>query len=431
MAIKPQNRIVGKLFVKDEGYFKTNKMKPRVVMEVSDLRSILPISPACNAVADYWHMFDSTLCPPIIFLTGLSREVVDRWFQTHCSRHPHAVENDFAEFESRVSLNALELEFRTYDALGLEHLRPWFNQQKKMVLFGDGVRFTRRGGRMSGVPNTSIGNSIINFTLHKHFFDLGGLTAGIDYAMAVNGDDNVIFCNRAAYDYCSESMAGYFARMNMKAELVLHLDRTNANFCSSRFGQLPNGQHVLAVHPFRAMAKLGKCPGVGFAGPDTIVQLCRDYSSTPNFWPLHVFCRHWLRTMGYSYEVSESLPYDCPLTPATLSDILRQNRINRDGSWRIARHSQLQVCFEAEGLVECPTNPRNFSPPPRLYGLPPNWGRPGWVRKARDIRNKMLNFWKTSEYTGWQPRLEVALRDASINNRLRNATEESYHRETR
>lgn len=181
------------MFVKDEGYFKSRKMKPRVVMEAADLTQVIPIAPFCNALADYWHWVDSNFIPPVIYLTGLTREVVDLWYTRWCANKQCAIENDFSEFESRVSLDALDLEFDTYDAFGFAYLRPFFELQKKMVLRGSGFTFTRAGGRMSGVPNTSIGNSIINFSTHFHFFTSAGFRPGDDFAMAVNGDDNVIF----------------------------------------------------------------------------------------------------------------------------------------------------------------------------------------------------------------------------------------------
>lgn len=160
-----------------------------------------------------------------------------------------------------------------------------------MTLRGPGWRFRRTGGRMSGVPNTSIGNSIINFSTHMDLLECHGFLAGRDFAMAVNGDDNVIFCTEEVYAYCRTQMVPYFEALNMRAELVLHEDPKQANFCSAKFGTMPSGQVVLACHPFRAMAKAGKVSAVGFAGPESIVQLMRDYSSTPNFWPLHMYCR--------------------------------------------------------------------------------------------------------------------------------------------
>lgn len=198
---------------------------------------------------------------------------------------------------------------------------------------------------------------------------------------------------------------GFFAGLSMKAELIFHDDPRQANFCSSKFGVLPSGQVVLACHPFRAMAKAGKVPELGFAGPESIVALLRDYSSTPNFWPIHLFARKWLSHMGYSFESAPSALYECPMSPAQLQTYLDNNPPNRDGSWILPFHPALHACFEQEGLVEDPANAVNFSHPAELLGLPPKWGRPGWVRKARALRDKLLRFWRT-EYIRWSPRLD-------------------------
>lgn len=397
------------MVVKNEGYFKRYNLKPRVVMEAAELWQVLPIAPFCNALADYWHFVDSTFVPPIIFLTGLNRTTVDAWYRKWCAQFPRAVENDFSEFESRVSCDALDLEFDTYDSLGAGSLRPFFELQKEMVLRGSGWTFRRKGGRMSGVPNTSIGNSIINFTTHFEFFQRHGLVPGVDYAMAVNGDDNVLFMTEAAFRVCELHLVHYFTQLAMKAELVFHEDPAEANFCSSKFGTLPDGTYILACHPFRAMAKAGKVPEEGFAGPESIVQLLRDYSSTPNFWPIHMFARTWLRLMGYTYEEAPSAHYSCPISPEAFQRFLETNPPRSDGTWDLPHDHAVEACFAAEGLIEAPGKPENFCMPPRLVGLPPRWGRPGWVKKARAVYEKLLAFWRKTDYTQWSPRLDFLL----------------------
>lgn len=402
------------MFAKDEGYFKQDALKPRVVMEVADLTDIIPIAPFVNALADYWHYVDSTYLPPVIWLSGLNRSVVSEWYQRWASRFPRAVENDFSEFESRISVELLELEFSTYDSFGFRHLRPWFDIQKRMDIRGAGWRFRRRGGRMSGVPNTSLGNTIINLT--THLYVLRRYTPGKDFVMVVNGDDNLIWCTDEVFEFIRADMVASFLRLGMKAEVVLHEDPLKGNFCSSRFG-FCNGQAVLAPHPFRAMAKAGKFPSDGAAGPSTVVALFRDYSSTPHFWPLHRFVRHWLDHMGYSYETSPSLSYDV-VSAEQFTAFLAANHIRADGTWIIRDCSAVRAGLEDEGLVfplGAPEKPRNFNPPVRFYGLPPRWGRPGWLRAAAAIRQKLLQFWRKSDYTRWEPRLEYCAGDALRN----------------
>jgi hypothetical protein len=406
LALRKRHRLYGKMFVKDEGYFRSQDMKPRVVMEVAHLADIIPIAPFCNALSDLWHRLDSWHIPPVIWLTGLNRDVVDQWYTKWCRGFPRAIENDFAEFESRISVEALELEFLTYDAFGISpSMRESFNLQKNMSLKGGGVSFHRRGGRMSGVPNTSLGNSILNFTLHTQILEDAGFTAGIDYAMAINGDDNVIFCTIAVFDFCRTQLATEFSRYGMKAEIVAHVDPLEANFCSSRFGSGSDGRWYLACHPFRAICKMGKVPEVGFAGPETIVALLRDYSSTPNFWPLHEFCRHWLRTMGYSFEKAPSLDY--PGSRTHFRAWLRTGvDIHSDGTTIVNADDYFLSRCEIEGLLSDHAKPSNFTPAVRPIGLPPTYGKPGWLRKAKAVRDKMLQFLRSSDYYTWQPRDE-------------------------
>lgn len=200
--------------------------------------------------------------------------------------------------------------------------------------------------------------------------------------------------------------------MGMKAELVLHENPLDANFCSARFGCLPDGSWALCPHPFRAMAKAGRAPAQGFAGPSTIVSLMRDYSATPNFWPLHAFARFWLSRMGYSYEVAPSAPYDCAFSPALFESYLSAYPPTADGAWFLPSHPLMRCCLEAEGLIEGPGKVPNFDPPPLLLGLPPRHSAPGWLRAARAIREKLLAFWRQSDYVKWSPRVEVVSGDA-------------------
>lgn len=403
------------MFVKDEGYFKAHALKPRIVMEVLDLNDIIPIAPFVNALSDYWHFIDSTYLPPVIWLCGLNRSVIDAWCQKWVGNFPHGIENDFAEFESRMSVELLELEFATYDTLGGKHLRPYFEMQKKMDLRGDGYRYRRAGGRMSGVPNTSLGNTIVNVTTHLSV--LADFTPGQDFVMVVNGDDNYIWCNRTVYEFCVEHMAARFSNFGMKAEIVAHEEASKGSFCSSSFGRTPSGSWVLAPHPFRAMCKSGKFPETGAAGPSTVIDLFKDYSSTPHFWPLHLFVRRWLTHMGIEFNVAPSVEYDS-VSVTLFLNFLDLNPIASDGTWIIKDISLVRHCLELEGLLEpLRTVPkdRNYDKPLLLYGLPPQWGRPAWVRLADNIRQKLLNFWRSSDYSKWSGRLELGSGDALLN----------------
>lgn len=141
----------------------------------------------------------------------------------------------------------------------------------------------------------------------------------------------------------------------------------------------------------------------------------RDYSSTPNFWPLHSYARTWLTHMGYSHEKAPTLPYDAALTPTEFQHLLDAHPPAADGSWCLPHHPLLYLCFAQEGLVEAPGKNPNFCRPGVLHGLPPRWGAPGWIRKAKAIREKLLAFWRQSDYSHWQARLEYGPGDAPTN----------------
>jgi len=105
---------------------------------------------------------------------------------------------DASRFDQHVSVEALELEHLVYStAYGgdtlLQQLLEW---QVHNVGYGrtkEGfVRFVKHGGRMSGDPNTALGNVIIMSLVCYHFLE--GLN--IPYRFIDDGDDCGVFVDR-------------------------------------------------------------------------------------------------------------------------------------------------------------------------------------------------------------------------------------------
>lgn len=109
---------------------------------------------------------------------------------------------DFSKFDQHISKAALEYEHRIYDAayLGDGELRRLLSWQLSTTCYAnaiDGrVKYTVKGGRMSGDMNTAMGNCIISAGLIYAYCQEQGVVA----RAMVDGDDAVIFMRRSDAD---------------------------------------------------------------------------------------------------------------------------------------------------------------------------------------------------------------------------------------
>lgn len=131
------------------------------------------------------------------------------------------VEVDFSRWDKTYSKELIELELEIYDLfIPKKFFRQELNSDTRKQLsqtnsnglkekpnkikqdldkqsgkvrmytkFGDVVETT--GGRKSGDPNTSIGNTLLNILMHMFAYHREGLSLGKDYALTALGDDNL------------------------------------------------------------------------------------------------------------------------------------------------------------------------------------------------------------------------------------------------
>lgn len=123
---------------------------------------------------------------------GVERAQVVRGFW-ESFKAPVAVSLDFAKFDQHVSASVLECEHAVYKARNsdpeLARLLNWQLVNRGRVVCDDGmVKYRVKGCRMSGDPNTSLGNIIICAAGHLEY----ARAKGIRCRVANDGDDSVI-----------------------------------------------------------------------------------------------------------------------------------------------------------------------------------------------------------------------------------------------
>lgn len=120
----------------------------------------------------------------------------DKWDMYY---EPVAIGLDASRFDQHVSVSALEWEHSLYHRVfnhdrKLKKLLKWQINNEGVGFASDGMlKYTKKGCRMSGDMNTSLGNCLIMCAMVHEL----GRSLGIRLSLANNGDDCVIICERS------------------------------------------------------------------------------------------------------------------------------------------------------------------------------------------------------------------------------------------
>jgi hypothetical protein len=200
----------------------------------------------------------------VTYASGLTPVEVGRWFTDALTSGfgAFAWEVDFSRWDSTIGPEALFAELQFLEATFPEEADEFVdliartNDNVQGMFRGVGT-YQLRGGRRSGDPQTSCGNSFLNGAVHQYYFDQRGLNARV----IVLGDDMLALLDEASARCFIPS--DYDATMR-KFGLVPEPARNNnpclASFCSQYFWPATvNGvpQHILGAKLGRQLTKLG------------------------------------------------------------------------------------------------------------------------------------------------------------------------------
>lgn len=155
-------------------------------------------------------------------------------------KKPVAVGLDASRFDQHISKQALEFEHRIY--LECFPRKIWkkklarllelqlVNKCKGYVEDGS-VKYTVQGTRMSGDMNTSLGNCLLMCTMLKAY----SLHCGVNYQLANNGDDCVVFMEQSDLEKFSTNVHSWFTEMGftMKVEDPVY-EFEHIEFCQTK-----------------------------------------------------------------------------------------------------------------------------------------------------------------------------------------------------
>jgi hypothetical protein len=175
--------------------------------------------------------------------------------------------SDQSRQDAHVHHTALEFELRVLDRVGLPiHVISALRKQiKTRGLSRRGILYSRLGGRNTGDPHTSSGNSLMNALITM--LALTRMCPNIDWndpsvAIAIQGDDSFIICaTEWAEQYWNEEMwYNTWLYYGFKVKFVeVTQDLTRCDYCSKLFW--PTDDHVLGYllgpKPGKTLSKLG------------------------------------------------------------------------------------------------------------------------------------------------------------------------------
>jgi hypothetical protein len=191
---------VVKSFVKAEKINLTAKPNPVP-------RIIQPRDPRYNlCVGRYLKLLEGKICKAYkrvygdyVVTKGLNADQLGEVIYRKWSRYtdPVCYGLDASRFDQHVSVDALKFEHEIYNSIfkssELKHLLEWQLDNQGIARARDGiVKYRKKGCRMSGDINTSLGNSIIMSSIVLSYLRVHGIKADV----VNNGDDCLIILER-------------------------------------------------------------------------------------------------------------------------------------------------------------------------------------------------------------------------------------------
>jgi hypothetical protein len=229
-------------------------VKPRVI--VSCLPKVkVALGPWCVAfskrLARVWDGQNV-----IYYESGSTQDDISEWFNRNLLKFSERAlfEDDFSSFDATHSAYSFSWVNQVYARCGLAGLalkvmKTQASDQK--LTARNGYKVKRPCFMKSGVPNTTIGNTLVNAAVHYSSFVEAGAKPGEDFVMMVRGDDMLAFLKPKFHDKAKELVKRYGFKTKVKnGHRVWH-----ARFCSMAFYPTREGVYVCGPTVGKCLAK--------------------------------------------------------------------------------------------------------------------------------------------------------------------------------
>ncbi len=169
--------------------------------------------------------------PKIVYSSGADGFKIGQWVDEMIHNGYEILEDDFSKFDATQGKGAHACEMFFYNKFGLRNKEKNALSAQKYT-FGRGkyhkyeVPYTRK----SGDQNTSLGNSLINASVHAYALEKCGIT---DYYMVVIGDDNMMAIKKGVLNVkLITKMHGIIASFGLVPKLLV---KDHPSYCSGEF----------------------------------------------------------------------------------------------------------------------------------------------------------------------------------------------------
>lgn len=190
-----------------------------------------------------------------MYTSGKNSEQISDWIYTQCGR----MQIDFTECgfvladesrqDSHVSWQSLQFENDQMAKLGIP-TDTWYPLQQSLVSRGFtrfGISYSREGGRDTGHPLTSSGNSHMNAIKFLNYLSTRAQFDWSDppFALCIQGDDSMLLCSKTFLKLISEqSLIDHSNYLGFKVKFVtITTDFRDVDYCSRMFW--PTAEHPL------------------------------------------------------------------------------------------------------------------------------------------------------------------------------------------
>lgn len=201
------------------------------------------------------------------------------------------IEIDMSEYEARISEEALEHRAKFYEHVGLtQQQADLFRLQKEQVgRTRSGVKWKRTAGMASGVPDTSLGNSLSTAEATNSYFIQEDYDLEQHMGLMVLGDDNFIIVDHDMWDKMDHStlkLQTWLENLNWKPEIKDYApeDLPKAEYCSGWFCRYEHeGEMKLTWTPKtgKVLAKTLFIKPQDRIGRNTIKGICMGLTAGP------------------------------------------------------------------------------------------------------------------------------------------------------
>lgn len=199
-----------------------------------------------------------------VYSGGMTPIELGRYFKWAISKFKYCTETDFTRWDASLGTEALDIEYEYLVSVihtnysskfdeTYQSFKDLLRSQQQTKGYTKWYSFKVNGTRKSGDPNTSVGNSVLNFIANGSYLE----TLNCDYSVLVMGDDVLLFSEKPVEPQAYEE---HCLSLGLEPKPIYHTDILKASFCSGHFWPAyVDGEEtfVFGVKPHRLFGKFG------------------------------------------------------------------------------------------------------------------------------------------------------------------------------